>query len=105
MLQEAHEHFLGRLRAIERECGYPAADADGYSYNEGDVMENWVFEPEMLALYAFHYETGEVMPDELVQKIRINITFQTEKYNYKVNLPKFSCFYRILRHTLAWTRL
>ncbi len=33
------------------------------------VMEHWVFEPEMLALYARHYETGEVMPTSLVQKL------------------------------------
>lgn len=33
------------------------------------VMEHWVFEPEMLALYAKHYETGEVMPTSLVEKL------------------------------------
>lgn len=33
------------------------------------IMENWAFEPEMLALYAKHYKTGEVIPEELVKKI------------------------------------
>lgn len=33
------------------------------------VMEHWVFEPEVLAVYAKHYQTGETMPDELVKKI------------------------------------
>ncbi|WP_340114849.1 M3 family metallopeptidase [Maribellus mangrovi] len=33
------------------------------------IMENWAFEPEMLALYAKHYKTGEAIPDELVKKI------------------------------------
>ena len=33
------------------------------------IMENWAFEPEMLAVYAKHYETGEVIPDSLVEKI------------------------------------
>ena len=33
------------------------------------LNEHWVFEPEMLKLYAKHYETGEVMPEELVKKL------------------------------------
>ncbi len=33
------------------------------------VQEHWVFEPQMLALYAKHYETGEVMPEELVKRL------------------------------------
>jgi len=34
------------------------------------LMENWVLEPEMLRLYARHYKTGEVIPDDLVHKIQ-----------------------------------
>lgn len=33
------------------------------------VMEHWVFEPEVLKVYAKHYETGEVMPAELIEKL------------------------------------
>ena len=33
------------------------------------IMENWAFQPEVLATYAYHYETGEVIPAELVAKI------------------------------------
>jgi len=32
-------------------------------------MENYCYEPQVLATYAFHYQTGEVMPDSLVKKI------------------------------------
>ena len=32
-------------------------------------MENYVYEPEVLKTYAFHYETGEVILDELIEKI------------------------------------
>jgi peptidyl-dipeptidase Dcp len=39
------------------------------------VMENWVFEPQLLKLYARHYKTGEVMPDALVARIRKAMTF------------------------------
>ncbi|MBN2199852.1 MAG: M3 family metallopeptidase [Candidatus Aminicenantes bacterium] len=33
------------------------------------LMEHWVFEPALLAEYAKHYKTGEVIPAELVEKI------------------------------------
>ena len=33
------------------------------------INEHWAFEPEVLAVYAKHYETGEVIPMELVEKI------------------------------------
>ena len=39
------------------------------------IMENWAFEPEVLATYARHYETGEVIPTELVNKITAAGTF------------------------------
>ena len=39
------------------------------------IMENWAFQPEVLATYAFHYETGEVIPADLVAKIEAAGTF------------------------------
>lgn len=33
------------------------------------LMENWATEKEFLDLWAVHYQTGEKMPDELIQKI------------------------------------
>lgn len=33
------------------------------------IMENWLVEKEYLDKFAFHYQTGEKMPDELLQKI------------------------------------
>ena len=32
-------------------------------------MENYAYEPEVIKTYAFHYQTGEVIPDSLIQKI------------------------------------
>lgn len=40
------------------------------------VLENWCYEKEALELFATHYETGEVIPMELVQKIKDAATFQ-----------------------------
>ena len=40
------------------------------------VMENWCYEPEALALFATHYETGEVIPQEYVNKIKESASFQ-----------------------------
>jgi peptidyl-dipeptidase Dcp len=39
------------------------------------IMENWMLEPEVLEIYATHYRTGEVIPDDLVAKIRATQTF------------------------------
>ena len=48
------------------------------------VMENWMTEPEVLANFAKHYETGEVIPQELVEKIqasgKFNQGFGTTEY-------------------------
>ena len=33
------------------------------------IMENWAYEPEYLASFAKHYKTGEVIPQELIDKI------------------------------------
>lgn len=33
------------------------------------IMEHWAFEPEVLKVYAKHYQTGEVIPQSLVDKM------------------------------------
>ena len=40
------------------------------------IMENWVLEKECLDLFAKHYETGELMPQELITKIKRAQQFQ-----------------------------
>ncbi len=48
------------------------------------IMENWAGDPEVLKAYAKHYETGAVIPDELISKItksgKFNQGFETVEY-------------------------
>lgn len=39
------------------------------------VMENWVYEKECLDLFAHHYQTGEKIPAELIQRIKDSANF------------------------------
>ena len=39
------------------------------------INEHWAFEPEVLKMYARHYQTGELIPDELIEKIENQATF------------------------------
>ena len=39
------------------------------------IMEHWATHPEVLKVYAKHYETGEVIPDELIEKIQNSSLF------------------------------
>jgi peptidyl-dipeptidase Dcp len=45
------------------------------------MHEHWAFEPELLKEYAYHWKTGELIPDELVQKLEAasthNMGFRT----------------------------
>ncbi|MDY0196934.1 MAG: M3 family metallopeptidase [Tenuifilaceae bacterium] len=39
------------------------------------IMENWCNDPEFLSMYAFHYQTGEAIPNELIEKMKASGTF------------------------------
>jgi peptidyl-dipeptidase Dcp len=39
------------------------------------VMENWAEEPEVMKVYARHYQTGEAIPDSLIAKMEAAATF------------------------------
>jgi peptidyl-dipeptidase Dcp len=48
------------------------------------IMENWAGEPEVLRMYAKHHETGEIIPDALIDKLtnssHFNQGFTTVEY-------------------------
>lgn len=39
------------------------------------VMENWCYEKECLDLFAKHYQTDELIPEDLIEKLRNSATF------------------------------
>lgn len=50
----------------DRTCGNVPHD---FVELPSQIMENWVAEPEVIRMYAKHYQTDEVMPDSLIAKI------------------------------------
>jgi len=38
------------------------------------IHEHWALEPELLKIYAHHYKTGEVIPNELIEKLQASST-------------------------------
>ena len=73
-----HE-FGHALHGLLSQCTYRSvagtAVARDFVELPSQIMENWAFHPEVLADYARHYETGEVIPAELVEKINAAGTF------------------------------
>jgi peptidyl-dipeptidase Dcp len=67
-----HE-FGHALHGLLSECTYNRLSGTDVAIDfvelPSQIMENWVFEPEVLKVYAKHYETGEVIPQELVDKL------------------------------------
>jgi len=39
------------------------------------VMENWASQPEILQVYARHYQTGEVIPQDLIDRLQNSLKF------------------------------
>jgi len=61
------------------------------------IMENWANEPEVLKIYAKHYKTGEVIPDELIKKIQ-----KSKKFNQGFISVEYlsACYLDMDWHTL-----
>lgn len=74
-------HNLFRDGKYDRTAGNVPRD---YVELPSQIMENWAGEPEVLKTYAKHYQTGEVIPDALIEKIvkssLFNQGFQTVEY-------------------------
>ena len=73
-----HE-FGHALHGLLSQCHYKSVACTSVKRDfvelPSQINENWAFEPEVLATYAFHYETGEVIPQELVDKVQAAANF------------------------------
>ena len=82
-----HE-FGHALHGLLSDCTYNRLSGTSVSRDfvelPSQIMENWAFEPEVLKMYAKHYETGEVIPQELIDKLKkakhFNQGFVTVEY-------------------------
>ena len=73
-----HE-FGHALHGMLAETTYPSLSGTSVFWDfvelPSQVLENWCYEKEALELFATHYETGEVIPMNLVEKIKESATF------------------------------
>lgn len=67
-------HGLHGLFADNKYKGLSGIERDGVEL-PSQIMENWALEPDMLKSYAKHYKTGEVISDELIEKIQKSSLF------------------------------
>lgn len=73
-----HE-FGHALHGLLTDCTYEYVSGTNVARDfvelPSQIMENWALDPEVLAMYARHYETGEPIPAELIAKIKAANTF------------------------------
>jgi peptidyl-dipeptidase Dcp len=80
-----HE-FGHALNQLLSNITYPGSGSLPRDFVElpSQIMEHWVLEPEVLKVYAKHYQTGEIIPAEIVDKLdktsKFNMGFITVEY-------------------------
>jgi peptidyl-dipeptidase Dcp len=82
-----HE-FGHALHSMLTKCEYLAVSGTSVATDfvelGSQIMENWAAHPDVLKTYAKHYQTGEVIPDELIAKLeaasKFNQGFVTVEY-------------------------
>ncbi len=74
-----HE-FGHALHGMLANTTYPSLSGTSVAWDfvelPSQIMENWCYEKEALALFANHYKTGDNIPMQLIDKIKAASTFQ-----------------------------
>ena len=75
-------HEFGHcLHGLLSNCKYKSTGGTSVFWDfvelPSQIMENWLDEKETLNLFAFHYETGEVIPEEMIAKIKNSKNFMS----------------------------
>ena len=77
--QTLYHEFGHALHSILSRCHYPTLSGTNVPRDfvemPSQFMEHFAFEPEVLKVYAHHYQTGELIPDALVKKIEAAATY------------------------------
>jgi peptidyl-dipeptidase Dcp len=78
-VQTVFHEFGHALHGLLTQCQYRGTSGTNVAQDfvelPSQIMEHWATEPEVLKLYAKHYQTREVMPDALIQKIQRQSSF------------------------------
>lgn len=73
-----HE-FGHALHGLLSKCQYPSLSGTSVPRDfvelPSQIMEHWAAQPELLKVYGKHYQTGEVISDELIAKIQNSAKF------------------------------
>ena len=75
-------HELGHaLHGFLTQTKYPSVSGTSVARDfvelPSQIMEHWAIEPEVLKIYALHYETGEPITDELIAKMQAASSFNS----------------------------
>ncbi|MCK9339495.1 MAG: M3 family metallopeptidase [Bacteroidales bacterium] len=99
-----HEFGHG-LHSILSKCTYRSLSGTSVSRDfvelPSQFFEHWACEPEVMKMYAKHYKTGVVIPDELIHKISAASTYGQGFINTELLAASFLDldFYKITKPT------